>query len=81
MAPKMQAFIADLMEIGYKPVQIYCFARRGHVHGSRHYSGNSRISCVRFGSKADICSAQADVRFTPKSGHSIGSVEMSAKCQ
>ena len=24
---------------------------------------------VRFGSLADICSAQADVRFTPKSGH------------
>ena len=41
MAPKMQAFIADLMEIGYKPKQIHCFARRGHVHGSRHYSGNA----------------------------------------
>jgi hypothetical protein len=25
---------------------------------------------VRFGSKADMCSAQAHVRFTPKSGHS-----------
>ena len=24
---------------------------------------------VRFGSKADICSAKAHVRFTPKSGH------------
>ena len=24
MAPKMQAFIADLMEIGYKPKQIHC---------------------------------------------------------
>ena len=41
MAPKMQAFIADLMEIGYKPKQIHCFARRGHVRGSRHYSGNA----------------------------------------
>jgi hypothetical protein len=41
MAPKMQAFIADLMEIGYKPRQIHCFARGGHVHGSRHYSGNA----------------------------------------
>ena len=40
-APKMQAFIAGLMEIGYKPKQIHCFARRGHVHGSRHYSGNA----------------------------------------
>ena len=24
---------------------------------------------VRFGSKADMCSAEADVRFTPNSGH------------
>ena len=24
---------------------------------------------VRFGSKADMCSALGDVRFTPKSGH------------
>jgi hypothetical protein len=37
----MQAFIADLMEIGYKPKQIHCFARGGHVRGSRHYSGNA----------------------------------------
>jgi hypothetical protein len=41
MAPKMQAFIADLMEIGYRPKQIHCFAHRGHVRGSRHYSGNA----------------------------------------
>jgi hypothetical protein len=41
MAPKMQGFIADLMEIGYKPKEIHCFARRGHVRGSRHYSGNA----------------------------------------
>ena len=41
MAPKMQAFIADLMEIGYKPKAIHCFARHGHVRGSRHYSGNA----------------------------------------
>jgi hypothetical protein len=32
-------------------------------------SGNARVSDVRFGSKADICGAQVDVRFTPKSGH------------
>jgi hypothetical protein len=24
---------------------------------------------VRFGSKADMCSAKGDVRFTPESGH------------
>jgi len=41
MAPKMQAFITDLMEIGYKPKAIHCFARGGHVRGSRHYSGNA----------------------------------------
>jgi len=41
MAPKMQAFIADLMEIGYRPKHIDCFARGGHVRGSRHYSGNA----------------------------------------
>ena len=41
MASKMQAFIDDLMEIGYKPKQIHCFARGGHVRGSRHYSGNA----------------------------------------
>jgi hypothetical protein len=41
MAPKMQAFIADLMETGYRPKKIHCFARGGHVHGSRHYSGNA----------------------------------------
>ena len=29
----------------------------------------ARLANVRFGSKADICSAQADVRFTPESGH------------
>ena len=27
------------------------------------------IGYVRFGSKADICSAKGHVRFTPKSGH------------
>ena len=27
------------------------------------------IGYVRFGSKADMCSAQAHVRFTPNSGH------------
>ena len=36
---------------------------------------------VRFGSKADMCSAQGDVRFTPKSGHVQCNSAMSAKCQ
>jgi hypothetical protein len=41
MAPKMQAFIEDLVEMGYKPKTIHCYARHGHVRGSRHYSGNA----------------------------------------
>jgi len=40
-APKITAFIADLAERGYKPKSIHCHARGGHVHGSRHYSGNA----------------------------------------
>ena len=31
--------------------------------------GSMSVENVRFGSKADMCSAQADVRFTPNSGH------------
>ena len=38
-APKITAFIADLVESGYRPKSIHCAASRGHVHGSRHYSG------------------------------------------
>ena len=29
------------------------------------------LAHVRFGSKADIARCQADVRFTPKSGHQV----------
>jgi hypothetical protein len=38
-APKIVAFIADLVATGYKPKQIHCAAHGGHVSGSRHYSG------------------------------------------
>jgi hypothetical protein len=31
---------------------------------------------VRFGSKADICAAKSDVRFTPESGH----VQCTSQC-
>ena len=31
--------------------------------------------------KADICSAQGDVRFTPESGHCAVALAMSALCQ
>ena len=31
--------------------------------------GQRKFTNVRFGSKADICSAKWHVRFTPKSGH------------
>lgn len=40
-APHIVAFIADLVATGYRPRQIRCYARYGHVHGSRHYSGNA----------------------------------------
>jgi len=33
--------------------------------GQRFYAPFARLGHVRFGSKADICSAQAHVRFTP----------------
>ena len=39
----------------------------------------SRAANIRFGSKADICSAKRHVRFTRKRTFG-GSVEMSAKC-
>jgi hypothetical protein len=38
-APKIVAFIADVVASGYHPKQIHCAAHSGHVHGSRHYSG------------------------------------------
>lgn len=40
-APKITAFISDLVASGYKPRQIHCAASGGHVRGSRHYSGNA----------------------------------------
>jgi hypothetical protein len=36
---------------------------------------------VCFGSKADISECPSDVRFTPKSGHWLMAIGMSAKCQ
>jgi hypothetical protein len=38
-APKITAFIADLVDQGYTPKRIHCHASHGHVRGSRHYSG------------------------------------------
>jgi hypothetical protein len=38
-------------------------------------------SDVRFGSKADICSAKAHVRFTPQKRTLFGGSRMSAMCQ
>src|SRR5262249_32167522 len=42
-----------------------------NVNGCRfdHHRHNDFNGDVRFGSKADICRAQAHVRFWPKSGH------------
>ena len=38
-----------------------------------------QVGDVRFGSKADMCSAQADVRFGQK--RTLQCISMSAKCQ
>jgi hypothetical protein len=35
-----------------------------------------RAADVRFGSKADICTAPAHVRFTPKSGHEMANCDL-----
>ena len=40
-APKILGFIADLVDSGYVPKDIGCYARGGHMRGSRHYSGNA----------------------------------------
>ena len=53
--------------------------RTRHRSGSNLYRG--RPGHVRFGSKADMCSAKGHVRFTPKSGHVQCKQVMSALCQ
>jgi hypothetical protein len=40
-APKIRPFIAALVERGYRPRHIGCFATGGHVQNSLHYSGNA----------------------------------------
>ena len=40
-APKILGFISDLVDAGYVPKDIGCYARGGHMRGSRHYSGNA----------------------------------------
>ncbi len=37
---KIKGFIADVVARGYKGY-VHCFAKGGHVRGSRHYSGNA----------------------------------------
>ena len=39
LAEKFQGFIKDIVEGGYAPKQIHCFASGGHVQYSRHYVG------------------------------------------
>jgi hypothetical protein len=43
------------------------------------YVSSWRETHVRFGSKADMCGAQADVRFVPKAG--IGTSITSSGCE
>src|SRR5262249_22952064 len=59
------------------------------AHGWRESSKSDRSIApqrndpahVRFGSKPDIAALQSNVRFTPKSGHELSPVVMSALCQ
>lgn len=39
LSGKFQGFISDLVSSGYKPKNIHCHARGGHVRHSRHYAG------------------------------------------
>lgn len=39
LAGRFQALVADFVAHGYTPREIGCFARGGHVRGSRHYAG------------------------------------------
>jgi hypothetical protein len=39
LADRFQGLIADFVAHGYTPHEIGCFARGGHVRGSRHYAG------------------------------------------
>ena len=39
------------------------------ISGLSRESATRQLLSVRFGSKADICSAKGHVRFTPESGH------------
>lgn len=40
-APKIEGFIRDVVSIGYRPKQIHCYARGGHVSHSLHYVGEA----------------------------------------
>lgn len=41
VAPAFRGFIADLVGRGYRPRQIHCYARYGHVRHSNHYWGGA----------------------------------------
>ncbi len=52
-----------------KTLECPFWAMSGLRHSARGPIVNGERCHVRFGSKADICSAKRHVRFTPKSGH------------
>lgn len=41
LAAQFQGFIKDLVDLGYKPKSIGCFATSGHVRNSNHYHGGA----------------------------------------
>ena len=52
-----------------------------HVGLTMVQRGSQTATNVRFGSKVDMCSARAHVRFTPERGHVALQLAMSAKGQ
>ena len=53
----------------YALITALIFALVAILHGLRIFKG---WADVRFGSKADMCNALGDVRFTPNSGRNSG---------
>lgn len=41
LAPQFQGFVADLVQMGYTPKHIGCYASGGHVANSNHYHGGA----------------------------------------
>ena len=58
-----------LLECPRRSKTVWYFATAGTQLQPLALASLRRVESVRFGSKADMCSATAHVRFTPESGH------------